>query len=340
MDKLPMVESDFNELNTLYFGMVASRVMLTAIEMKLFDHLEQPLSSKDAANRFDSDPGNTELMLDALCACRLLRKENGIYRNRRLTSDFLVSGKPTYLGDWYQQADAASRPFLEGLADRVRFGPRETPEDENMNSEAYCKRYTAAHAASSLAGIARQMAVHIAALPAFSTCRSMLDLGGGPAINAMAVAEANEQLRAVVFDRPGIARMARTYIATYGFEDRVTAVGGNYLTDPLGEGYDLILITDTLYYTDSEIDPVLKKCQGALNPGGILVGIHAVLTDDRTGPASLVLDLLTETMTGQAQLPEKGFLVRALGRCGFDGILSEMVTICGSLMEMNVARKK
>jgi predicted O-methyltransferase YrrM len=184
------------------------------------------------------------------------------------------------------------------------------------------------------------MAAHIAGVPGFSDCRSMLDLGGGPAVNAMAVVQAGDRLRAVVFDRPDIARMARRYIATYGFEDRVTTIGGNYLTDSLGDGYDLIMITDTLYYSDSEIDPVLEKCRCALNPGGMLVGIHAVLTHDRTRPASLVLGLLTETMTGQARMPESGFLAGALRRCGFEDISSEMVTVCGSPMEMNVAGKR
>ena len=135
-----------------------------------------------------------------------------------------------------------------------------------MNSEAYCERYTAAHAASSLGGIARDFAQHIAGLPEFPACRSMLDVGGGPAINAMAVAQDNPQIRATVFDRPSIARMASTYIQTYGFEDRVKAVGGNYLRDDLGQGYDLVMITDTLYYEEQEIEPVLQKMSCSAQP--------------------------------------------------------------------------
>jgi hypothetical protein len=130
--------------------------------------------------------------------------------------------------------------------------------------------------------------------------------------------------------------MARSYIRDYGFEDRVTTFGGDYLKDSLGTGYDLIMITDSLYYSDQEIDPVLKKCHASLKPEGVFVGIHAVLTDERTRPTQMVLDLLPECMTGQAHMPEKGFLANALGRCGFNGITSKMVTICGIQMEMNV----
>ena len=338
MGKLPEVKSDFNELSNLYFGVFASRLMMTAIDMKVFDHLEQPRSSGKIAEVLAADPGNTELLLNALCACNLISKKNGLYRNRQTTSEFLVCGKPTYLGEWYQQADEASQPFLDCLADKIKFGPGDSPEDENMNSEAFCERYTAAHAATSLGGIARDFARHISGLPRFLSFRTMLDMGGGPGINAMAVAQENPHIRATVFDRPVIASMASTYIRTYGFGDRVAAVGGDYLKDPLGEGYDLVMITDTLYYQEREIEPVLQKCYGALNPGGVLTAIHAVLTDEGTRPANLVLDLLTETMTGQARMPEKGFLVSILERCGFKEVTSQMVNIGGTPMEMNVGR--
>ena len=336
MSKLPALEIDFSELNNLCFGTIASRLLVVAMDMKVFDHLERPQSSENVAKAISSHSGNTELMLDALCACGMLEKKDGLYRNGKLANDFLVCGKPTYLGEWLKLADEATQPFLAKLENYIRTGPGALPEEESMNGEAYCERYTASHAATSLAGIARQYASHIAALPEFQKCRSMLDLGGGPGINAMAVAEINPELKATVFDRPGIMRMAQNYIKDYGFEDRVTTLGGDYLKDSIGTEYDLIMITDSLYYDDHGIDQVLNKCHASLKPGGIFIGIHAVLTDERTRPAHLVLGLLAETMTGQAHMREKGFLLHALNRCGFKNVTSEMVNICGIPMEMNI----
>jgi cyclopropane fatty-acyl-phospholipid synthase-like methyltransferase len=209
-----------------------------------------------------------------------------------------------------------------------------------MNAEAYCEGYTASHAATSLAGVARDMAAQIATLPAFRECRTMLDLGGGPAVNAMALVQANTHLHATVFDRPAIARMARDYIRSYGFSDRMDARGGDYLRDPLGDGYDLITITDSLYYAGEQVDLLLRKCREALRPGGMIVGIHAVLTHERTRPSHSVLGMLTEAMTDQGDLPDQGFLEQALVRCGFDRIISRMVLIGDSMMEMNVGHLK
>ena len=338
MSELPTMEVDFNSLYDLYFGTMASRLLMAAVDMKVFDHLEEPVSFAHVAQTLGGHPENTGLMLDALCACKILEKRGGLYRNGKLANDFLVCSKPAYLGDWLKLADEEAQPFLEKLEGYIRTGPGTRPEEESMNSEAYCQRHTAAHAASSLAGIARRFAGCISRLPEFSNRRSMLDLGGGPGVNAMAVAEANPNLRVTVFDRPEIVRLAQNYIRDYGFEDRVSTLGGDYLTDSLGTGYDLIMVTDSLYYEEREIDPVLKKCRAALLPGGMLVGIHAVLTRERTGPAHLVLGLLPDTMTGRAHMPEKGFLARAMARCGFDGITSEMVNVCGIRMEMNAAQ--
>ena len=82
MGKLPEVKSEFSELSKLYFGTFASRLMMTAIGLKVFDHLEQPRASGEIAKALASDPGNTELMLNALCACGMINKDNGVYQNR------------------------------------------------------------------------------------------------------------------------------------------------------------------------------------------------------------------------------------------------------------------
>lgn len=338
MSKLPAMEIDFSQLNDLYFGTITSRLLMTAIEMKVFDHLEQPVSSERASQAINSHSVNTGLMLDALCGCGILEKKDGLYRNGELANNFLVFGKPTYLGDWLKLEDEAMLLFLEKLEHLVRNGPGDPPEDEAMNSEAFCERFTDSHAASSLAGIARAFAGEISALPGFRECSTMLDLGGGPGINAMAVAELNPDLKATVFDRPSVVRLTRNYIRKYGFEERVSTLGGDYLEDDLGTGYDLIMITDSLYYEDHDVDPVIKRCHASIRPGGIFVGIHAVLSHERTRPANLVMDLLRETMTGQASLREKGFLQDALDRCGFMQTTSKMVTICGIPMEMNTGR--
>jgi predicted O-methyltransferase YrrM len=336
---LPICESDFSALNEIFYSAAASRLFMTAIGLKVFDYLQEPRTADQMAEAMQSDPMNTALMLDGLCALGLLGKKNGVYGNLKPASEFLVEGNPAYLGHWLTKTDESWQRCLGSMTELIKSGPGAVPMEAHMNSSELCEQFTNAHASTSLAGVGVQMAEQISGLPGFAQCRRMLDLGGGPGINAMAVAAANEQLKVTVFDRPEIVRLAQGYIRKFGFEQQVDVMGGDYLKDPLGSEYDLIMITDSLYYGQEEIMAVLRKCHQALKQGGLFAGIHAVLTHERTQPKNTVLGMLPEALADKAYLPEKGYLITAMERVGFQGVTSSMADIGGVPMEMNTGRK-
>ena len=335
MKQITAYEADFSVLGDMFFGAAASRLLMTALEFEVFGHLEKPHTAQELAEAVQSDPGNTKMMLDALCALGLLSKQAESYVNLPLSSDFLVREKPAYVGEWLEITQESWGSCLTSMPELIKNGPGKVDPASHMNSEEFCERFTDAHAATSLAGIGLQLAEQISSVPGFSRFRTMLDMGGGPGINLMAVMAENDDLMGVLFDRPEIVRLAQGYIKEYGFEERISVTGGDYLKDSLGSGYDLIMVTDSLYYEDRELDSVLAKCRRALNPGGTLVGIHAVLTDNGTKPENMVLAMLPEGLAGQGVLPEKGFFEDALKRTGYSAITSKTVTIGGALMEMN-----
>jgi hypothetical protein len=335
MNKLPEVTSKISDLIEIFSGAISSRLLISAIKLKVFDCLEEPTLAEKVTNLLSLHFENTIHVLDALCSLGLINKHNKTYHNKKVASEFLVTGKPTYIGEWLLQTDKDIELCLEKLPDIIRFGSKVIKAPEHMNSKEYCEKFTASHAATSFAGIANDIAHNVSCIPSFKYCRRMLDLGGGPGVNAMAVVSKNTDLEATIFDRPDIVHLAENYIKEYGFGDRVKTLGGDYLKDFIGSDYDMIMITDSLYYTDSEIDAVLNKCRNALNPSGFFVGIHAVLTEERTQPAHMVLGMLPETVMNSGTLPDKGYLAKALERCGFVNISSEMVMIGGSFFEMN-----
>ncbi len=339
MGRLPQVDSTITEVSRLYHNVTQSRLLITSIGLKIFDHLETRASAEDVAAALGTDPGNTMLALDALCACGLIDKSGGTYQNRSTASDLLVRGKPAYLGRWLMNADQEYSGCLEAMPEMIRKGPGAVTWKRHMNSEEFCEFFTEDHAATSLAGAAGQFARNVAGLPGFGACRSMLDLGGGPGINAMAVVEAHRELKATVFDRPSVVCITSRYIKQYGFEDQISVIGGNYLEDPIGAEYDMIMVSDSLYYAREEIDRVVTKCREALRPGGFMVGFHPVLTHERTQPANLVVAMLPDSLTGQGSLPDKGFMEQSLRRCGFDDVTSSMVAIGDVMMEMNVGHR-
>src|SRR5208337_3577260 len=86
-------------------GFRASRVILTANNYEVFEHLNTPKTSSMLAKRIKTDPRATEIILDALTALGLLRKTDSKYRNSSPATKFLVKKSPWYQGDMLRHSD-------------------------------------------------------------------------------------------------------------------------------------------------------------------------------------------------------------------------------------------
>jgi len=95
MKKLPEVNLSFEELYRMLIGPIKSKLLLTGIELKIFNQLSEP---KSAAEALGAHPVNTRLLMDSLAASDLVVKKNGLYQNTPVAQAFLVEGSPTYLG--------------------------------------------------------------------------------------------------------------------------------------------------------------------------------------------------------------------------------------------------
>ena len=98
MKKLPEVDVSFENLYGLLIGPIKSKLLLTGIELKVFNHLSESRSAESMAEAIGTHPENTRLFLDGLAASDLVMKKNGLYQNMPVTQAFLVEDSPTYLG--------------------------------------------------------------------------------------------------------------------------------------------------------------------------------------------------------------------------------------------------
>jgi predicted ArsR family transcriptional regulator len=80
---------------------IESKLLLTGIELAVFNHLSEPKSAESVADAIGSHPENTRLFLDSLVANDLIRKKNGLYQNTGTTQTFLVEGRPAFLGELF-----------------------------------------------------------------------------------------------------------------------------------------------------------------------------------------------------------------------------------------------
>jgi hypothetical protein len=95
MKQLPEINASFENLYEMLLGPIQSKLMLTGIEMKVFNHMSEPKSADAVAEAIGSHPHNTRLFLDGLAACDLVTKKDSTYRNTTITQEFLVEGSQT-----------------------------------------------------------------------------------------------------------------------------------------------------------------------------------------------------------------------------------------------------
>ena len=105
----------------------------------------------------------------------------------------------------------------------------------------------------------------------FSRHHRLLDVGGGEGVFLSTVAARVPSITCAVFDLPQVAARATARFASAGLAERAMALSGNFLTDALPQGYDLISLVRVLHdHDDGPAMVLLRAIHAALPPGGRL----------------------------------------------------------------------
>jgi ubiquinone/menaquinone biosynthesis C-methylase UbiE len=163
----------------------------------------------------------------------------------------------------------------------------------------------------------------------------MLDLGGGPGTNALAFAR--QGVKATIFDLPATIAIARKVVRRAG-DKGINFIAGDFHTDSIGSGYDLILISQIFHaFSKEENVALLAKCRDALNPGGRVVVQEFPINDTLTSPphsALFSVNMLVATPSGRCYSHSE--MKQWLRKTGFKNIvvknLAETVLVEGKAM--------
>jgi hypothetical protein len=281
-------------LQDLAYGYRQSATLLAAIELGLFTEIAQGAGTESAVARaLDVTPINARRMLAACAALNLIVKDGDVFRNAPDVERFLVKGARTYAGPWLTTMGRSDYEGWNHLADHLRSkeAPRVLGTYENFTVEDARKLHRATFSIGMGSGrlFARQVDL--------SGRRMILDLGGGSGCYCIAAAEKYPGLRAVVFDLPAVAVVARDYIASVNLSDRISAVGGDFTRDDFPRGADVAILASNLpQYSPEIIRTVVRKAFDALEPGGEMHVIGEMLNDAGTGPLGPALWGLNEAI--------------------------------------------
>jgi len=316
---------------------IRSKLLLTGIELKVFNVLSEPKPSKDVAKAIGTHPRNTRVFLDSLVAIDLLQKKDGLYRNSPIAQVLLVENSPTYLGRLFTFMKPDDQ-FLQNLPKLVKEGPLPSPEKHSFSEEELVKGVELM-ADVERVGYAQEGVNILLELPEFPSFRKMLDLGGGPGLIGMAIVDAHPKMKGVIFDLPPVVKETKKFIKEYEVEERMEVLGGDFNRDSIGEGYDLVWASGVLQFA-VDIDSVVKKVYDALNPSGVFVSVYPFgQTHERTKPESIVLSLLSMALMGQEVRVDHGCVADSMLRVGFKSVRSRNIDTFMGPMELDIGRK-
>ena len=319
-----MVPDDLAGLRKLYLGFVSSRVILTANNLKIFDNLEKASSAMEIAEKLNIDPRATEIVLDALTGIGLVSKSRtGRYRNAPVSNRYLVKGARLYQGDIIKHASTMWQNF-SALDDVVSTG---RPARRGFNHESFIM---------GMHNLTVLRTESLAKALGLKGIKTMLDLGGGPGTNAIAMAK--KGIQSTVFDLPETINIAKKVARREGVKG-IRFIAGDFHVDSIGSGYDLILLSQIFHaFSAEENIALLRKCNTALNLGGKVVVQEFPISDNRTSPphsALFSVNMLVGTERGRCYSPKE--MKRWLAGTGFKNIgikyLPETVLIMGERKE-------
>ena len=338
MKKLPELNVSFEEFYRIFFEPVRAKIMMTGLELKVFNHLSEPVSAETVASAIYSNPENTVYFLNSLTAGGFVLKKNALYWNTPQTQAFLVEGRPTYLGGFFKAQSRWMEKAMEDMAGLIKKGAP-PHSGESIGAEKVWAEMAALTANYQRAGMGQQIARLVSNLPEFISFKKMLDLGSGAGLIGIAITAEHPNMLGIIYDRSEVLEVAKGYIKEYEMEERVKIMAGDYHSDSIGAGYDLIWSSATLNFAKHDIDHVLKKIYDALNPGGVFMNFNDGLTHERTKPETMVLPWLPTAVMGNDFGLDQGFIADSMLRVGFKSVRSRTLDTPIGQMDLDIGRK-
>ena len=288
-----------NELMKLVTAFRQSRIVLTAFELGIFTILgEGGKTSNQVARVLRANPRGIDRLMNALCALGLIRKTRGLFSNTVFSSRYLVKSKPDYLAGLAHTANLWDR--WGNLTRAVRRGGTVLTSPRRVSKAVKIKRTQGFIAAMHQRGSAQ--AAGIVKLLDLSSVKRTLDVGAGSGAYSIALASAKSDIAATVFDLPEVIPLTRSYVSQAGLTSSFNFLEGDFNKDPLGSGYELVLLSAIIHMNSpAENVSLFKKCARALNRGGQLIIQDWVMSADRTSPAAgafFALNMLIGTEAG------------------------------------------
>jgi demethylspheroidene O-methyltransferase len=271
----PIAHKSADRLFGLVAGFVYSQVLVACVQLKLLDLLAQgPQDTTDLAKAMDLPLASAERLLAAAQSLDIVEAAG--------PARFALGMQGAALRGNGGLADMISHHALlyQDMADPVAllrsgggkgqlaaFWPYAAYDNPGQVDDHSVSSYSALMAATQ-----PMVAADILHAYPMTGHRHLLDVGGGEGAFAIAAAGQAPNLTVSVFDLPAVVARARDRFEDASLVGRSEVYGGDFLSDPLPSGADVMSLVRILHdHDDQAVMTLLGKVRAALPPHGVLM---------------------------------------------------------------------
>ncbi len=280
-------------------GYQVACILAASVDLDLFGKLGHGArSAAELARDADCDLRGVTILADALAAIKVLQKSGDRYSLPEHLAPLLREDSPqSVMAMLRHQANCLRRwarlPWTVQSGVPAVVGPSVRGEEADQAAFIH-----AMHVVSR--DVSRTLVPEIN--PGGFRC--LLDIGGASGSWTIAWLTAQPQARAMIFDLPHVIPLARQRLAGTPIGARVELVPGDFYSDPLPKGADLVWVSAIIHQNSPEQNRTLYgRIAAAIQPGGWIYIRDIVLDASRTAPvagALFAVNMLAATPGGNS----------------------------------------
>jgi len=293
-----------------------SRILLSGFELDIFTNIDASgTTNHQIANNLHLDENACERLLNALVSLGFLTKQNLLFFNTTESFTFLSKKSPEYLGGMMHTNHLWNT--WSNLTQVVKTGKSAHPSEINDRGEDWLFPFINAMHDRAIKQAPQQLAsIDLTGI------KSVLDIGGGSGAYSMEFVSRKPEIAATVYDLPNVVPITKKFIDKEGFTCKVNTFTGDYTTDDLPKGFDLVFLSAVIHSNSLAANKdLIKKCFSALNKNGKIIIQDWIMNNDRTQPTSgavFAINMLVGTEAGDCFTDQE--VTEMLNTAGFKNI--------------------
>lgn len=269
-------------------------LFISAIKTDLFSIIKDGNETPKAiARKLGTTERAVKAVLRALASVGLLKKKADRYLLTQLTQP--LADDQILRNSLLHTAEGVER---WNRLDRILCGTKKQKAKKRQSDKR--KRLKNFIATMEVSSRMRADRIARAIEPLLKKAKRMLDLGGGSGGYTKVFIKNHPQLHATIFERRQVIPITKEHLGdTNG---RINFIAGDFLKDPIGQGYDLAFLSSIIHIYPAETNrKLLKKIFRAIRPRGHVVISDFFLNNDEISPqdsAIFGVHMLTSTEGG------------------------------------------